>query len=539
MPVHQFVNDATLQEKGLSNYWGYNTIAFLAPQNTYSSTGSAASRCRSSRRWCGRSTPPASRSSSTSSTTTPPRGITSGRRCRCAASTTRRTTTSRTRTRGYYTDYTGTGNSLNVRHPHTLQLIMDSLRYWVLEMHVDGFRFDLASTLAREFYEVDRLATFFELVQQDPVVSQVKLIAEPWDVGPGGYQVGNFPPQWTEWNGKYRDTVRDFWRGEGAVARRVRVAPDRVVRPVRALRAPPGRPRSTSSPRTTASRCATSSRTTTKHNEANGEDSRDGRIAQPVVELRRRGADRRPEDPDAPGTAAAQLHRDAAAVAGRADAAARRRARPHPAAATTTATRRTARLTWVDWDAVDQPLVEFTAALARLRKEHPTFRRSRFFDGRPVKMEEGAPIPDIVWLRPDGTVMQPEDWDSGFGRAIGVFLNGGRHPGARPPRRADQPTGTSSCCSTRATSRIDFHIPDVEFSPNGMCSSTPPVSWPTTEPVEPGATISLEAKSLVVLAEHKLPEADVDHSVAASLTSHGVSHASGRPSRPRRRNRSS
>ena len=157
----------------------------------------------------------------------------------------------------YYMDYTGTGNSLNVGHPHSLQLIMDSLRYWVTEMHVDGFRFDLASTLAREFYDVDKLSTFFELVQQDPTVSQVKLIAEPWDVGPGGYQVGNFPPQWTEWNGKYRDTVRDFWRGEPATPRRVRLAADRLGGPLRAHRAAGRSRRSTSSPPTTASRCGT------------------------------------------------------------------------------------------------------------------------------------------------------------------------------------------------------------------------------------------------------------------------------------------
>ena len=140
----------------------------------------------------------------------------------------------------HYMDYTGTGNSLNVRHPHSLQLLMDSLRYWVTEMHVDGFRFDLASTLAREFYDVDKLSTFFELIQQDPIVSQVKLIAEPWDIGPGGYQVGNFPPQWTEWNGKYRDTVRDFWRGEPLDPGRIRLPPDRFRGPLRKLRPAPG-----------------------------------------------------------------------------------------------------------------------------------------------------------------------------------------------------------------------------------------------------------------------------------------------------------
>ena len=176
----------------------------------------------------------------------------------------------------YYLDFTGTGNSLNMRHPHVLQLIMDSLRYWVTEMHVDGFRFDLASTLARELYAVDRLSAFFDLVQQDPVVSQVKLIAEPWDVGEGGYQVGNFPPLWSEWNGRYRDTIRDFWRGEPATLAEfgVRASPaaPTCTRPTPAAR----RHRSTSSPPTTASRCADLVSYNEKHNEANGEDNHDG-----------------------------------------------------------------------------------------------------------------------------------------------------------------------------------------------------------------------------------------------------------------------
>ena len=228
----------------------------------------------------------------------------------------------------YYMDYTGTGNSLNVRHPHSLQLIMDSLRYWVTEMHVDGFRFDLASALAREFYDVDRLATFFELVQQDPVVSQVKLIAEPWDVGPGGYQVGNFPPQWTEWNGAYRDTVRDFWRGEpslGEFASRLAG----LVGLLRALRAAAGRqhqlrdrarrvhPERPGVLQREAQRC-----------QRRGQQRR--REPQPLLEPRRRGPHRRSRGarPACPG--AAQLPGHPAAQPGRADAAARRRARPHP-----------------------------------------------------------------------------------------------------------------------------------------------------------------------------------------------------------------
>ena len=275
MPVHQFVNDATLQEKGLSNYWGYNTIAFFAPQNTYSSTGERGQQVQEFKAMV-RALHAAgievildvvynhTAEGNHLGPTLSMRGIDNAAYYHLEDDDQR-----------YYTDYTGTGNSLNVRHPHTLQLIMDSLRYWVLEMHVDGFRFDLASTLAREFYEVDRLATFFELVQQDPVVSQVKLIAEPWDVGPGGYQVGNFPPQWTEWNGKYRDTVRDFWRGEaqslGEFASRLTGSSDLYEhsgrRPVASINFVTAHDGFTLRDLVSYN---------DKHNEANGEDNKDG-----------------------------------------------------------------------------------------------------------------------------------------------------------------------------------------------------------------------------------------------------------------------
>ena len=227
----------------------------------------------------------------------------------------------------FYMDYTGTGNSLNVRSPHTLQLIMDSLRYWVTEMHVDGFRFDLAATLAREFYDVDKLATFFELVQQDPVVSQVKLIAEPWDVGPGGYQVGGFPPLWTEWNGEYRDIVRDFWRGEpatlGEFASRITGSAD--------LYQDNGRRPYASINFVTAHDGFTLRDLVSyddKHNQDNGEDGRDGAERQPLLELRRRGPHRRPADHRAARLPAPQPARDPALVAGRPDDPARRRDGP-------------------------------------------------------------------------------------------------------------------------------------------------------------------------------------------------------------------
>ena len=214
MPVHQFVQDSTLLDKGLRNYWGYNTLGFLAPQADYAAAGQLGQQVQEFKSMI-RTLHAAgmevildvvynhTAEGNQLGPTLSFKGLDNAAYYRLVEDDLR-----------YYMDYTGTGNSLNVRHPHSLQLIIDSLRYWVTVMHVDGFRFDLAAALAREFYDVDRLSTFFELVQQDPVVSQVKLIAEPWDVGPGGYQVGGFPPQWTEWNGKYRDTVRDFWRGE-------------------------------------------------------------------------------------------------------------------------------------------------------------------------------------------------------------------------------------------------------------------------------------------------------------------------------------
>ena len=284
----------------------------------------------------------------------------------------------------YYMDYTGTGNSLNVRHPHSLQLIMDSLRYWVTEMHVDGFRFDLAATLAREFYDVDRLAAFFDLVQQDPVISQVKLIAEPWDVGPGGYQVGNFPPLWTEWNGKYRDTVRDFWRGEPATLGEFASRITGSVRPVRARRAPAGRARSTSSPRTTASRCTTSSPTTTSTTRPTARTTGTARTT------------------TGPGTAAS-----------RATPTTRRCSSCAPGSSATCSARcccrqgvpmmlggdelgRTQRgnnnaycqdneISWVRLGAgrAVSDLVAFTAAVSEFRRAHPVFRRRRFFAGQP------------------------------------------------------------------------------------------------------------------------------------------------------------
>ena len=331
----------------------------------------------------------------------------------------------------YYMDYTGTGNSLNVGHPHSLQLLMDSLRYWVLEMHVDGFRFDLAATLAREFYEVNRLSAFFELVQQDPVVSQVKLIAEPWDIGPGGYQVGNFPPQWTEWNGKYRDTVRDFWRGEpatlGEFAARLTGSSDLYEhsgrRPVASINFVTAHDGFTLNDLVSYNE---------KHNEANGEDNRDGEshnrswncgVEGPtddpaVVHLRNRQKRNFLTTLLLSQGVPMLLHGD---ELGRTQQ------------GNNNTYCQDSELTWIDWETEDTALVEFTASVARLRRHHPTFRRRRFFDGRPGDRSAGG---SVAGHRVADSVGRGDD-PGGLGLRI-------RPVGRSVPQRQGHPLGQHS-----------------------------------------------------------------------------------------------
>jgi glycogen operon protein len=513
MPVHQFVNDDTLQQKGLSNYWGYNTISFFAPQNTYSSTGERGQQVQEFKGMV-RALHAAgievildvvynhTAEGNHMGPMLSMRGIDNEAYYRLEDDDKR-----------YYTDYTGTGNSLNVGNPHALQLIMDSLRYWVLEMHVDGFRFDLAATLAREFYDVDRLAAFFELVQQDPVVSQVKLIAEPWDVGPGGYQVGNFPPQWTEWNGKYRDTVRDFWRGEastlGEFASRLTGSADLYEhdgrRPVASINFVTAHDGFTLRDLVSYNE---------KHNDANGEDGNDGESHNRSMNF---GVEGPTDDPAILEMRARQqrnfiatlLLSQGVPMLLHGDELGRTQQGNNNGYAQDN------ELTWVDWEHVDQPLVEFTAALARLRREHPTFRRSRFFDGRPVRREDER-IPDIVWLRPDGSVMEPSDWDSGFGRAVGVFLNGN---GIRERDRRGESIRDKHfiVLFNAGDDDVEFTLPDPEFSPRWDVLVDTAGKHANTHPVDPGDVLGVGAKSLMVLCEHEAADAEVDHSVAASL----------------------
>jgi glycogen operon protein len=513
MPVHQFVNDSVLEDKGLSNYWGYNTISFFAPHNRYAAASDAGQQVQEFKGMV-RALHAAgievildvvynhTAEGNHLGPTLSMRGIDNAAYYKLEED------------QRFYTDYTGTGNSLNVRNPHSLQLMMDSLRYWVLDMHVDGFRFDLAAALAREFYDVDRLATFFELVQQDPVVSQVKLIAEPWDVGPGGYQVGNFPPQWTEWNGKYRDTVRDFWRGEpqalGEFASRLTGSSD--------LYEHSGRLPVASVNFVTAHDGFTLRDLVSyveKHNEANGEDNRDGADDNRSENFGVEG----PTDDPAVLTARARQQRNFIAtlllsqgvpMLLHGDELGRTQQGNNNAYAQDN------EITWVDWEGADRPLLEFTAALSRLRRDHPTFRRRRFFEGRPVRREEGAPVQDIAWLRPDGTLMQPEDWDSGFGRAIGVFLNG---LGIQEHDRRGEPIRDRHfiILFNGGDDGIDFHVPEVEYSPNWEVVIDTAGRRADSAIIRPGDDIRLEARSLILLSEHPRVELEPDHSVAASL----------------------
>jgi isoamylase len=422
MPVHHFVNDSTLIEKGLSNYWGYNTIGFFAPDSKYSSSTTAGGQVQEFKAMV-RSLHEAgievildvvynhTAEGNHLGPTLSMRGIDNAAYYRTVDDD-----------RRYYMDYTGTGNSLNVRHPHSLQLIMDSLRYWVTEMHVDGFRFDLASTLAREFYEVDRLATFFELVQQDPIVSQVKLIAEPWDVGPGGYQVGNFPPQWTEWNGKYRDTVRDFWRGEpatlGEFAARITGSADlyehSARRPVASINFVTAHDGFTLADLVSYNE---------KHNDTNQEDNNDGESHNRSWNC---GTEGPSNDPAITALRSRQQRNFLATML---------LSQGVPMICHGDELGRTQQgnnngfchddeLTWIDWQSADRDLINFVHRVAELRSAHPIFRRRRFFDGRPDRRRDAHDVPDIAWLRPDGSAMSDDDWDSGFGKSVGMFLNG-------------------------------------------------------------------------------------------------------------------
>jgi len=514
MPVHQFVNDSTLMDQGLNNYWGYNTIGFFAPHNTYSSTGDRGQQVQEFKSMV-RSLHAAgievildvvynhTAEGNHLGPTLSFKGIDNEAYYRLMDDD-----------KQYYMDYTGTGNTLNVRHPHVLQLIMDSLRYWATEMHVDGFRFDLASALARDLYDVDKLSTFFELVQQDPIVSQVKLIAEPWDVGPGGYQVGNFPSQWSEWNGKYRDTVRDFWRGEpstlGEFASRIAGSADLYEhsgrRPVASINFVTAHDGFTLSDLVSYNE---------KHNEANGEDNQDGESHNRSWNS---GAEGPTDDPEVRALRARQ-HRNFLAtlllsqgvpMLLHGDELGRTQNGNNNSYA------QDSEISWIHWDEADEPLIEFTAAVSRLRRAHPTFRRSRFFDGHPGKRVAGEPMPDIVWLNVDGKEMQPEDWDKTGTRMVAKFLNG---QGIRErDERGHEITDVNFLlCFNADAEDVEFTLPPEEFAAAWEIVVDTAGEGADEIPRPAGAIQTIAPRSLVVLRAYAPPVTAPDHSVAASL----------------------
>jgi isoamylase len=421
LPVHEFLDDGHLVEKGLRNYWGYNTTNYFSPDARYSSCGDSGGQVQEFKEMVKalhragievildvvyNHTSEGNQMGPTLSF----RGIDNTTYYRLVAGNER-----------FYFDYTGTGNSLNVRHPQVLQLIMDSLRYWVQEMHVDGFRFDLASTLARELHDVDRLAAFFDIIHQDPVISQVKLIAEPWDVGEGGYQVGNFPVLWTEWNGKYRDSVRAFWKGDeglmAEIAYRLTGSSD--------LYQGDGRKPYASINFITAHDGFTLNDLVSyneKHNEANGEGNRDGHDHNISWN---HGVEGPTNDPKIRALREKQkrnflttlfLSQGVPMLCG-GDEISRTQQGNNNAYCQDN------EISWYDWNLDDEKLalLDFARRVIALRKGHPVFRRRKFFQGRRVR---GSDIRDITWFRPDGHEMTDEEWDAAWVRTIGVRLGG-------------------------------------------------------------------------------------------------------------------
>jgi glycogen operon protein len=431
MPVHDFLQDKILQDKGLRNYWGYNTTNFFAPYAAYSSSGDRGEQVGEFKAMVKalhaagievildvvyNHTSEGNHMGPTLSF----KGVDN--------LTYYRTVTDQPR---YYMDYTGTGNTLNVRHPQVLKLIMDSLRYWVTEMHVDGFRFDLAAALARELHEVDRLSAFFDVINQDPVVSQVKLIAEPWDVGEGGYQVGNFPPGWAEWNGKYRDSVRKYWKGdEGVLSElgyRLAGSSDLYQRD--------GRHPSASINFVTAHDGFTLHDLVSyndKHNEANGEENRDGHNDN---ESWNHGIEGPTDDPKILEIRERQkrnfmatllLSQGVPMICGGDELGRTQKGNNN-------AYCQDNEISWYDWnlDGSRQALLEFTQRLIFLRREHPNLRRKKYFQGRSIAPASvqyvdvgGRTVHDITWIRPDGHEMTADEWSAGWVRCLGLQLCG-------------------------------------------------------------------------------------------------------------------
>jgi len=495
-PVHHFIHPQHLIERGLRNYWGYDSINYFAPYSGYSSAGAAGEQVTEFKEMVKalheadieviidvvyNHTGEGSHLGPTLSF----RGIDNEAYYRLVPENER-----------YYMDFTGTGNTLNVRHAQTLKLIMDSLRYWATEMRVDGFRFDLASALARGLFDVDRLHSFFDIIHQDPVLSSMKLIAEPWDVGEGGYQVGNFPWLWSEWNGKYRDTIRDFWRGEpGAIAEfafRFTGSSDLYQwdgkRPLASINF------------VTAHDGFTLNDLVSydfKHNEANGEGNADGESHNRSWNC---GVEGDTDDPEVHVLRERQKRNFLTTLA---------LSQGVPMLLGGDEMGRTQRgnnntycqdndISWFDWTLRDEnlALLGFTRRLMEFRKQHPNFRRRHWFQGRDI---HGSGVTDIGWFNPNGDEMTEEQWKAGFARAIGVFLNGDEIP--TPDEQGNRIVDDSFLVLLNAhDDMMPFSIPEDRYAGEWE------IDIDTNQPIgdgprlyKAGQDVAVEARSIVVL----------------------------------------
>ena len=499
LPVHDFLDDKRLVDKGLRNYWGYNTTNYFSPSSVYSSSGDMGGQVNEFKQMVKilhkngievildvvyNHTSEGNQLGPTLSF----RGIDNTAYYRLTEKDKR-----------YYMDYTGTGNSPNMRHPQVIKLIMDSLRYWVLEMHIDGFRFDLASTLARELHDVDRLSSFFDVIHQDPVISHVKLIAEPWDVGEGGYQVGNFPVLWTEWNGKYRDTVRKFWRGDegqvGEFAYRFSGSSD--------LYEWSGRKPYASINFITAHDGFTLHDLVSynkKHNEANGEGNKDGSDENLSWNC---GVEGPTEDSAVTMLRECQkrnflasllLSEGVPMICG-GDEISRSQEGNNNAYCQDN------ELSWYDWhlNESQETLLAFVKYLIRVRSEHPDLRRRKFFQGRPIR---GTDIKDIIWLRSDGREMSDEDWNSSWIRCIGVFL-AGEMPDEVDEKGNPLVNDSLFILFNSFNEAVDFKIPDMKIKWRIELNTNSSDAELSANITGPGDEIKVAERSVVLLKEIK------------------------------------
>ena len=493
MPIHQFIHDHRLIQEGRKNYWGYNTIGYFSAHNEYGTRIGADPADEF------RETVKALHSAGIEvildvvynhtaegnhlGPTLSMRGIDNHAYYRLVDDEPR-----------HYLDFTGCGNSLNMRHPHVLQLIMDSLRHWVLDMHVDGFRFDLASALARELLEVDRLSAFFDIIHQDPVLSQVKLIAEPWDVGEGGYQVGNFPPKWSEWNADYRDTMRDFWRGEHAhlatFARRFTGSSD-------LYRSDTRRPTASINFITCHDGFTLSDLVSynEKHNDDNGEKSRDG-------ESHNRSWNHGAEGPTEDASINELRHRQRRNLL-----ATLLLSQGVPMLLSGDEIGRTQRgnnnaychdseLSWFNWESLDNDMHLWVQRLVAFRSSHPIFKRRRWFQGRPLRDND-----DMAWFRPDGEEMTSPDWEEGFAQAVGVFLNG--EAITIPDRLGNQIIDdTFMCIFSASPLELTWTLPPERWGSSWTVkfdSSRPEIGQESNEALVAGAEFIMPGRTTLVL----------------------------------------